>query len=170
MWIEEIGAQTILPSSLRDKLLAPEDIFSCRYYLLEPTTWFCKSDIINKLGGFDIDFYNYDDIDLLTRVILGGEKIYFFNKPLSIKHTTEGISDLSFKSILQKERFLKKHFPKIKKHKKYISKLYYRLGKDLFRLSDFKRARVYFWQAFLSYPIKIEYLFKAIYLFFRKFN
>jgi glycosyltransferase involved in cell wall biosynthesis len=167
LWRERKDAETILSLKIKSKLLIPEDIFSCKYYFLDPTTWFCRSDTIKKLNGFDRDCYSYDDIDLLIRAILNGEGIYFYNKPLSIKHKTEGISDVSFKSVLAKEIFLNKHFLRIKKYKKYLSKLYSHIGKDLFKLGDFKKAKDYFWQAFLSEPFKIEYFFKSLSLNFK---
>jgi len=162
MWREQKDAETVLSSNIKDKLLTPEDIFNCKYHFLNPTAWFCRSGIIKKLGGFDKNIYSYDDIDLLIRVILSGGRIYFFNRPLSIKHSAAGISDISFRTVVSKENFLRKHFSEIKKYKRFISKLYYNLGKDLFRLGDFKKGKKYFWRAFISNPIKIEYLFKCI--------
>ena len=160
LWKEKIGAETSVSLKIKNKLLTPADIFSCKYYFLDPTSWFCKSVAIKKLHGFDRDCYNYDDIDLLTRAIFSNEGIYFYNKPLSIKHKEKGISDISFTSVLAREVFLTKHFSKIRKYKRYLSKLYSHLGKDLFKLGDFKRAKYYFRQAFLINPLKIEYLYK----------
>jgi len=163
MWIEKENTTTPLSLNIKNKLLAPKDIFCCRYSFLEPTSWLCKENIIKRMNGFDINAYCYDDMDLLTRIILSGEKIYFLNKPLSIRHKVNGISDISLKQIKAKEYFLEKHFLKIKKYKKYFSRFYYRLGKDLFKLGDFKMAKEYFWKAFLLSPFKIEYFFKSIY-------
>lgn len=162
MWREQKDTETVLSLNIKAKLLTPVDIFNCKYHFLDPTAWFCRSDIIKKLEGFDKNMYTYDDIDLLMRIILSGGGIYFFNKPLSIKHSVAGISDISFRTVISKENFLRKHLSVLKKHKKFISKLYNHLGKDLFKLGNFKKSRNYFWQAFLSYPTKIEYLFKCI--------
>ena len=123
-----------------------------------------RSDSIKKVGGFDKHLSCYDDVDLLTRAILSSESIYFFNIPLSIKHNVEGFSTLSFNSVSNKEKFLRKHLSGLKKYKRYISRFYYSLGKDYYKLGEFKKAKKYFWNAFLSWPLKTEYLFKIFYL------
>jgi len=164
MWLETKGTRPAYSLSKENKLLTNKDVFGLRYHFLEPTTWFCRSDSIKKVGGFDKHLSCYDDVDLLMRAILSSERIYFLNIALSIKHNVEGFSTLSFKSISNKEKFLGKHLSGLRGYKRYISRFYYSLGKDYYKLGEFKKAKKYFWKAFLSWPLKIEYLFKIFYL------
>lgn len=69
---------------------------------------------------------------------------------------------LTFEDVAAKEDFFKKHFSRLKKDKRYISRSYYGLGKDWSKLGDFKKAKRYLWQAFLFWPLRIECLFKII--------
>ena len=161
MWIEKRDSQTLLSFKIRDKLLTLEDIFSYRYLLLEPSSWFCKSQVVKRLGGFDSSYSNYEDMDFLMRAILSAERLYFLNRPLSIKHNLEGVSSVSPRFISQKERFLNKFLPQIKIYKKYTSRFYYRLAKDLLKLGDFKKSSDYFWNAFLCQPFRIEYFLRS---------
>lgn len=63
-----------------------------------------------------------------------------------------------------KEIFLKKHFSKLKRYKRYIYQFYYTLGKDWSKIGYFKKAKKYYWQAFLCCPLKIKCLFKILHL------
>ena len=69
---------------------------------------------------------------------------------------------LTFEDISSKEDFLNKHYYSIKKDKRYIFQFYYRLGLDWLRLGNFDRAKKYFWQAFLAWPLSMDSLLKVI--------
>ena len=69
---------------------------------------------------------------------------------------------LTFEQVVTRENFLKEDFPKINKHKRYVSRFYYELGNDWSKLGNFKKAKEYLWQAFLSWPLRIGCLFKII--------
>ncbi|MCX5701521.1 MAG: glycosyltransferase family A protein [Candidatus Omnitrophica bacterium] len=168
MWSEKVGSQALSPLNKKGKYIFKDDIFNCKYYILGPPSWFCKSEIIKRINGFDVNFYKYVDLDLLMRVIFTGECLYFNNKPLAIVHFVPGISERTYKNPFYRELLLEKHFPKIKKYKKFLSYLYWRIAKDSFHLGDSKKARGYCWKAFISSPLKVEYLFKTILFFFKK--
>ncbi|OGX16055.1 MAG: hypothetical protein A2166_05440 [Omnitrophica WOR_2 bacterium RBG_13_41_10] len=71
--------------------------------------------------------------------------------------------NLTFEKASARENFLKKNFSRLKKDREYISRFYYGLGRDWFKLGDFKKAKRYFWQAFLSWPLRrIDCLFEII--------
>lgn len=167
MWREQKEAKTIYSLERKDKFVTPGDIFDCKYHFLEPTTWFIKKDFIRN-NMFDRDLYIYEDMDIMMRAVLAGESVYFYNKPLSIKHAVAGLTTLSSKYVLCRERFLKKHLPRVKKYKKYVSRFCYTLGKEWAQLGEYTKAKKYFWQAFLYWPIKVEYLFKIIELNYKK--
>ncbi|MCX5701679.1 MAG: glycosyltransferase family 2 protein [Candidatus Omnitrophica bacterium] len=168
MWSEKIGSQALCPLNKKGKYIFKDDILNCKYYILGPPSWFCKREIIKRINGFDVNFYKYVDLDLLMRVIFTGECLYFHNKPLAIVHFVPGISERTHKNLFYRELLLEKHFSKIKKYKRFLSYLYWRIAKDSFHLGDSKKARDYCWKAFISSPLKVEYLFKTILFSFKK--
>lgn len=164
MWVERVDGKTTLPLNKKDAFITAESIFSCNYTFLDQSTWFCKKACIKGIGGFDRELSAYNDIDLLMRLLVKGEKIYFHNYPLSIKHKAKGVSTVSQEFINKKEKFLQKHLSLLENHKAYISRFYYGIGKDLLSMGSSENARHYFWKAFSCDPLKIEYIFRAIFL------
>lgn len=163
MWMEKTGAVPMVPLHLKNKLLTVDDMFNCRYPLLEPSTWLCKKDCLRRIGAFDVDLNAYTDVDLLMRALLAGECVYFFNQPVCIKHKQEGISTVTADYVERKEQFLKKQISLLRGHKKYLSRFYYALGKDLAALREFKKARDSFNQAFLCDPLAPKYFLEMAY-------
>jgi glycosyltransferase involved in cell wall biosynthesis len=168
MWNGEKDGETLCTLKKKGKFISKEDILNRKYIILGFTPWFCKSEIIKKLGGFDVNFHKVDDLEFLIRFLLNGESLYFFNKPLAIWHLEKGISQLDIGSAVYRLLLLEKHFSKIKKYKKFVSYIYWRTARDYFNLGFAKEARYYCWKAFISYPIKIEYLYKTILFAFKK--
>jgi hypothetical protein len=70
--------------------------------------------------------------------------------------------ELNFEQICFREKSLKRHFPKLNKHKRHISRLYFGLGKDWSKIGEFNKAKKYLWSAFLSWPLGVRPLAKII--------
>jgi glycosyltransferase involved in cell wall biosynthesis len=163
LWIEKERERTMLPLSKQSKLLTQKDIFSCNYTFMEPSAWFCDKMELKKIHGFDTNLTAYSDMDVLFRVLLSSGRIYFHNAPLVVKHMIKGLSALSLEYLSNKEKFLRKHEALFNEHKNYLSRFYYCMGKDFLKLSQFDKAKTYFWQAFLRAPTHMDYLLKSIY-------
>ena len=162
MWIEKVNTETLFSLKLKSKSLNVEDVFDKEYSSGDPSAWFCARSCVQKLNGFDCNFIAWEDVDFIFRAIKTGQAVYFLNQPLAIKHHAPGVSSLTSEYFKQTEKFLNENFSFLKTHRKYLSRFYYHLGKKCLKLDDFKKARSYFWRAFLQDPLKIEYLFKMI--------
>ena len=147
---KQIISGYILPS-----LSFPASIFS------PPSTWMLRKNCIDQVGLFDEIMINLQDTDYFVR-ILQKFPIYFLNEALTVKHVylTQG-RRFSYRQFRGKERFLKKHFTKMKKDRKYLSRFYYGVGKDFLNYGKANRAKAYFLKAFTAYP-KFDYIFKYL--------
>jgi len=161
-WIEKINGRTILSEELASKLLTQENIFNCKYSSGDPSCWFCRRSSVQKLRGFKSNLKLLEDVDFFFRAFLNKHPIYFLNEPLTIKHRGDGMSSISLAYLRKREEFFVENFYFLKKHKKYCSRFLYCLGKDYLRLREKKKAKHYFWQAFLCDPLKVEYFVKMI--------
>jgi tetratricopeptide (TPR) repeat protein len=68
----------------------------------------------------------------------------------------------SFKQVVNRENLLKENFAEINKSRRYFPRFYYELGKEWTQLGNFQKAKNYFWQAFLSWPLRIGCLYKIM--------
>jgi hypothetical protein len=125
-----------------------------------PSTWMLRRNCIQKVGYFDEAMLVLEDADYFVRV-LDKFRIYFLNQTLSIKHILLlPKRTVSYRQFQGKEYFLKKHFAKMKKDKRYLSRFYYGVGKDFLNSDKPDKARIYFLKAFAAYPAKLGYLLK----------
>lgn len=154
-------AKTIYPSDRTEKTLDMHDVLAGNYWMSEQSTWFGRRSFFAE-NLFDVTLRNHMDMDLQLRVLGQGEKIFFYNRALRIKHNVNGMSTVSFDKITIKETFLKKHLAVLAEHRRYLSRLYYCLGKDRAAMNDLDHARKNFWLAFKLNPSKLDYLLKVI--------
>jgi glycosyltransferase involved in cell wall biosynthesis len=167
MWVEREKGKAFFPLNLPSQFLSMKDILGSRYSTGNPSALFCARACMKNLNGFDEDAPPFEDGDIVWRACRAGEKIYFYNQPLAIKHITPGLSTITFKYLEAKEKFLKNNIIFLKDHPRYLSRFYYFLGKDYARLGGFKKAGRFFGKAFWFNPWKVEYFFRMIYLLFR---
>lgn len=152
---KKIKSGYVLPSSF------PGSVFSL------PSTWMLRKNCADQVGLFDEMTVVIEDADYFVR-ILGKFRIYYLNRALSIKHASlERKGHFSNKYFLSKEHFLKKHFAKMRKDRRYLSRFYYGIGKDFLNWNKPSKAKRYLLKAFVTFP-KLSYLFKYLKCFLSK--
>ena len=161
IWVESIGNRTIYPTNQKAQLIGVREILKGPYWLAEQATWFGRRSLFLE-NVFNENEFRHMDLDVLLRILFKGEKIFFSNKCMRIKHETQGISTLSPEKLDAKEAFLARHLIALSDHKKYLARFYYCLGKDSRNIGDPIRARKYFWKAFRTNPLMINYFIKML--------
>jgi glycosyltransferase involved in cell wall biosynthesis len=134
-----------------------------------------RKDALEKNGFFDEGLEILIDLEFYTRFI-GKFPAYYIYEPLGIYHITKG--SISFSSNLNrqieiKKMILKRYASDLKKSRYRIAHrklgcINYYLGKDHLQTGLIKEARRYFLEAFLAYPIKVEYFGRFVSTYFKK--
>lgn len=135
------------------------------------STWLLSKEVFEKIGLFDERFRVGQDREFMFRFYIYKKfSFYFVDEPLVIRYKVESSISSQTKDYIEPRKiFIEKQWAQLKKMKKFLAYQFYRLGKDV-SLNQKKEARRYFLKAFLTYPVRVEYLWKFLRSYINKLN
>ncbi len=136
---------------------------SMREVVCQPSSWLMSRELFKRIGGFDTSYETGADTALVMKALMEGIKIYYQSDLLVVWENTPGrLSTFGPQTLACREKRLNAFLDFIKKDRVFHYNYLYTLGKDAFRLGDKKRARKYFFRAFLLQPWKLELLARCL--------
>lgn len=129
-----------------------------------------KMEVFSSVGLFNEQVEVYEDLEFSARFYCQFKRC-FISDPLSIYHFTQDSLSSAFSDILRlieiKQMILEKQGKDLYEAKdclaiKLGALINYYIAKDYLNLCNRAKARKYFLESFLRYPIKIEYFWKFL--------
>lgn len=129
-----------------------------------PSNWFFSKKAIDKIGLFDVEFNNFQDIDYIAQAFKASVPAYYLDSVLAKRYEVEGhLSSFSEKKFNAKMLFLNKHMDILQEDPDYLYKFYYAIAKDALNQNKKSIAQEYYKKAIKIKPLK----FKAYYKLFK---
>jgi glycosyltransferase involved in cell wall biosynthesis len=127
--------------------------FPASVFCNPPSCWMLRRICLEE-ELFDELLWTMEDIDLFARIVRK-YPVYFFNEPLMIKHVhacKKGNVPIRYAEQTG-ERILEKWLPEMRRDKRFLTRFYCTMGKDLIRCGKKQKALDHLWKAFLLDPL-----------------
>jgi len=138
--------------------------------LFMPGTFCVKNSIFITIGGFDINlkYGEFTEFSFSSRKLTTTK--YFTQKLGLIYEASLDGGSKNSKNKIEANLYIIKKYPMFFKLYPHALRFYYQnIGVAYFRLSNWSRARLYFWKAYCIQPWKFKTFFRLLIAFFPSF-
>lgn len=137
-----------------------ENIFPTRITSPGPPFWLLAKKTVEKIGFFEENMSNWEDVDFFVRVAAEFD-IYYLNQELvKVYEQERHLGEVNSRVMGCKDYFWQKHYRQMSKDKFSVYRFIWRMGKDWLALGNKRLARRYFLQALKNKPYKLEIIGK----------